>query len=119
MSARDAVQNDGFLGLLVDALANDGGHIQGFLYARHHVIRDVSKPWAEQELWRLWQKTEEDYQACHQKMMRQIEIERLRKAVVRALATIDNPWPGQEKAAESARHHFTDAPAAAQEGKTP
>lgn len=106
MSAIDAIQDEGFLTLLADALLSDQGHIQGFLYAKHHVIRDVSKPWAEQELWRRWQKTEDDYQSCHDEMMKRIEVERLRKAVKHALATMDRPWPGQEQAAEQARAAF-------------
>lgn len=92
-------QNDGFLELLADALAAKNDRIQGFLYADHHVIRDVSKPWAQQEIWRRRQKNADDYEACHEAMMRQIEIEYLRLAVKRALAMAEHPWPGQENAA--------------------
>jgi hypothetical protein len=96
-------QNDGFLELLADALADKTPRIQGFLYADHHVIRDVYKPWAEQEIWRRRQKNADDYEACHAAMMRQIQIEELRLAVQRALATVERPWPGQENAAEAAK----------------
>lgn len=93
------VQNDGFLALLVDAMEGYDGRIQGFLYADHHVIRDLNKPWAEQEIWRR----SGEYEVTHAAMMRQIEIEKLRIAVQRAFAMMANPWPGQEDEAAQAR----------------
>jgi len=93
------VQNDGFLELLVDAMKGSEDRIQGFLYADHHVIRDLHKPWAEQEIWRR----SGEYEVTHAAMMRQIEVERLRLAVGRAFAMVANPWPGQEDAAAQVR----------------
>ncbi|OAS12016.1 hypothetical protein A5481_31605 [Methylobacterium platani] len=43
--------SDPFLTFVAEALAEED-HIQGFNYARHCVIRNVAKRWAEQEIWR-------------------------------------------------------------------
>ena len=93
------VQNDGFLALLVDAMDGAPDRIQGFLYGGHHVIRDVFKPWDQQEIWRR----SGEYEATHAAMMRQIEIEKLRIAVQRAFAMVASPWPGQEADAAQVR----------------
>lgn len=98
-----ALQDDGFLELLSEAIGTSGRHIQGFLYGEHHVIRDVSRPWGQQEIWRRHQSGEDQYEACHEAMMHRIKVERLRCAIDRTFARLSNPWPGQEDAAEKAR----------------
>lgn len=98
-----ALQDDGFLELLAEAIGTSGRHIQGFLYGEHHVIHDVSEPWDRQEIWRRHQCGEDQYEACHEAMMRRIEVERLRCAIDRTFARLSSPWPGQEESAEKAR----------------
>lgn len=82
--------SDEFLEALVDAIAhqNQSQTIQGFLYADHHVIRDLSKPWAEQEIWRKYG-PKGLYDEVHGEMMRQIEIEIMRRAVGLAHRTLE------------------------------
>lgn len=99
------VLNDGFLELLAEAMDGDRERIQGFLYADHHVIRDLHKPWDQQEIWRR----AGEYEATHAAMMRQIKVERLRIAVARAFAMAENPWPGQEQAAAQVRATLDEA----------
>lgn len=61
----------------MDAAARD--RIQGFSYAKRHVIRDV---WADKELWSAPVGSSEDYQA----FQRQCQIERMRKTLTAALS---------------------------------
>jgi hypothetical protein len=61
----------------LDADARD--RIQGFSYAKRHVIRDV---WAGKELWSAPVGSPEDYQ----KFQRQCQIERMRKTLAAALS---------------------------------
>lgn len=81
--------DDRFIGMLAEQLAfvRKCNNVQGFYYAGHHVIRDVAKPWAEQELWRKYGEGEQ-YEAVHAEAMRQIEIEELRKAIARVMVDL-------------------------------
>ena len=108
------VQNDGFLELLAEALEGNSDRIQGFLYADHHVIRDVYKPWEKQEIWRR----SGEYEATHAAMMRQIKIERLRIAVEKAFAMARGPWPGQEAAAAQVQALLASSPEVTRQGES-
>jgi hypothetical protein len=71
------VVTDAMCEAALDADARD--RIQGFSYAKRHVIRDV---WADKELWSAAVGSPEDYQA----FQRQCQIERMRKTLAAALS---------------------------------
>lgn len=91
--------SDAMLELVAEHLEQLPDRIQGFLYADHHVIRDVYRAWGEQELWRR-QGTDE---ATNAAMMHQIAVERLRLAFRGAMACVQRPFPHQEQAVAAIR----------------
>jgi hypothetical protein len=76
-AAQSAPVTDAMCAAAIDADAPD--RIQGFSYAKCHVIRDV---WADKELWSAPVGSPEDYQA----FQRQCQIERMRKTLEAALS---------------------------------
>lgn len=72
--------------------AVDGGlgSIQGFLYGKSHVVRDVSLNPSESEVWRM---TTEDYDTGHAAMMAEIDRIRGHRIVEAVLKAVEYGQP--------------------------
>jgi len=88
----EAIRDD-ILAALADALHDQPDRIQGFLYGKDHVIRDVWLPYEQQELWRAPASGEDADEA----FSRQIRIERMRLAV----AEVAKQFGGHPRLAET------------------
>ena len=82
--------------------------LQGFLYGHRHVIRDLRRPPAEQEVWSLTEENGDelgqgpDYERCHQAMMDELD----RIAMRAALAS--EPASGEADDWRTPRFHDRD-----------